>query len=327
MPATSRRPSNAAAIAAYLASVVATATNAAAQPSATVIAALAPGASRRDARLAVAVGPGGEVFEPDGRGAWIRHNAGGIADEVVRVARLEGSELALIAVTRRGAAFEWREGTWSRIHVSKKMPGLLGGGDPPLIAVGTTVFAFREGEVAAPVALPRTARPITALGASSMQRITIATDRGLQRLSGTTWRPIPKSPRTVDALLSDRWAIAERGLVALDIPRTLTWPAGFRIANAVAVTRDVVVAVGGTDTALEVVTVRAGRLVQEPIPNFGPDRTSSIAGIVADTAGRMVVALRDGQLAVRDRSSWTTTTVRTELDPARPGSPPAALGP
>jgi hypothetical protein len=41
----------------------------------------------------------------------------------------------------------------------------------------------------------------------------------------------------------------------------------------------------------------------------------------------MVVALRDGQLAVRERSSWTTTTVRTELDPARPGSPPAALGP
>jgi hypothetical protein len=36
-----------------------------------------------------------------------------------------------------------------------------------------------------------------------------------------------------------------------------------------------------------------------------------------------VVALRDGRLLVRDKSTWTIATVTDELPPDQPGPPPA----
>ena len=36
-------------------------------------------APARDARQAIAIGPAGQIYEPDGKGAWIRTKAGGVS--------------------------------------------------------------------------------------------------------------------------------------------------------------------------------------------------------------------------------------------------------
>ena len=336
--------------------------SAAAQPSSPVIVGLAYGPDGSDARLAMAVGPAGQVYEPDGRGSWIRRHGGGITDEVTDVTRGSGGDTTLVAVTRSGTLFGWNGGTWSRIYLGKKPPAILGRGNPAVIAVGATVWVFRGGSDLAPITLPPVSRPIVAAASSSSQRVIVQTSAGLQRFDGTRWKAIDlrtpaagvlraparpglaidlrtpsagvlrtparpglattRPPRRVDALLSDRWAIDERGLVALDTKRTFAWPVGFRAATAIAVA-DTVVAIGRAGASAELAIFRTGKWIREPAANLDPPQSHPIAGLIADRSGRVVVALSNGQLAIRDRNGWTSATVRTELMPARPGPPPA----
>ena len=78
-------------------------------------------------------------------------------------------------------------------------------------------------------------------------------------------------------------------------------------------------AAGGTK-GIELVTLRAGKVTREPIEL---DHVAPIVAVATDKAGRIVIATRDGQLALRERGTWTHTQVRDELAPDRPGSPPA----
>jgi hypothetical protein len=92
------------------------------------------------------------------------------------------------------------------------------------------------------------------------------------------------------------------------------------------------VAAGTHGASAELVTLKGATQTREPIglagtpppgARFGAG-TAAIVSVVADKTGRVVVAARDGQLAVRDKAgAWTLGAVTSDLPADRPGSPPA----
>ena len=273
-----------------------------------ILATLAPAT---DARRAIAIGPAGQVYEPDGKGAWVRTHAGGLAAEVVASATAGGS---VIAGAKNAPPFRLRGGAWNALDLGLKAKAILGAGSRAVAAVGKGVFAL---DGAVPKKLAEAPAPVLALG-SSKAGVVIATDRGLLRLQGTAFKPV-KGPKRVQALLDDRWALVDRGALDLKTMKAYTWPAGLRVGDAMVV-GDGLVAVASHGKALELVTIKAGALAHEKVPAPDP---SAVVGVVADAAGRVVIAMRDGTLAVRDGASWTATTVRESLAPAKPGPAPA----
>lgn len=286
-------------------------------PAPAVIAAVAAPATK-DVRDAIMLGPQGQLYEPDGHGAWIRHHAGGIANDVVRATRagarvivgVEGGPAYASATGKTG------NGAWQMIVLGLHAKAILGRGRRATAAVGRQVFVL---ESRTPVRLADAPGPVLALAASPAS-VVVVTDQGLVRLAGKGWKPIANAPRQVTSLLDDRWALLDRGLLDLRSQRVTAWPTGFRVSSVVAVDNDLVVAAGTLGATLVVVTLKAGTLVHEPIGV----QLASIVWVSADREGRVVVASREGQLAVRDHAgAWTSTAVRDELPADRPGSPPA----
>jgi hypothetical protein len=292
-----------------------------------MIAALAPGPKSSDARQALALGPHGEAYEPDGKGAWVRRHAGGLAGEVVRATRAGG---LVIAGTDGGPPFEYRAGVWNMVVLGLHAKAIVGRGARATAAFGKLVFELDSGK---PVKLADAPGVVSGLAASD-KAVVIETDKGLAKLEtrGATakWKPIANAPAHVLALLDDRWALVDRGLLDLRTLKVTAWPAGFSVASAIAVTNDLVVAAGLHGASAELVTLKGATQTREPIApagftgaRFGTG-TAAIASVVADKSGRVVVAARDGQLAVRDKAgAWTLGAVTSDLPADRPGSPPA----
>ena len=295
-----------------------------AQPARTMIAALAPGPKSSDAREALALGPHGEAYEPDGKGAWVRRHAGGLAGDIVRATR--AGEL-VIAGTDGGPPFGYRSsvGAWNMIVLGLHAKAIVGRGPRATAAFGKLVFGLDSGKA---VKLADAPSVVSGLAASD-KAIVIETDKGLAKLEtkSAKWKPIANAPAHVLALLDDRWALVDRGLLDLRGMKTTAWPAGFSVVSAIAVTNDLVVAAGLHGGAAELVTLKGATFAREPIgaatARFGVGG-AAIVSVVADKSGRVVVAARDGQLAVRDKAgTWVIAAVRSELPADRPGSPPA----
>lgn len=308
-----------------------------AQPARSMIAALAPGPKGSDAREAVALGPHGEAYEPDGKGAWVRRHAGGLAGDVVRATR---AGAVVIADVEGGPPFGYRTGTavhgeadtvgaWNLIVLGLHAKAIVGRGPRATAAFGKLVFDLDPGK---PIKLAEAPGAVTALAASD-KAVVIETDKGLAKLAAPSakWKPIANAPAHVLALLDDRWALVDRGLLDLRTQKVTAWPAGFRVETAIAVTNDLVVAAGLHGTAAELVTLKGTAVTREPITAAGAATATklgtgaaAIVSVVADKTGRVVVAAKDGQLAVRDKAgAWTISEIRTELPADRPGSPPA----
>lgn len=271
-----------------------------------LLAALAPD---RDALRAVALGPSGEVYEPDGAGAWIRHHDGGIARTVT------SATWGPIAGVADGPPFRFTAGAWSAIYVGSHAKAVLGAGSRPVAAVGRNVLALDR---ATPTKLADAPALVIALAASPAG-VVIETDRGLARLANRAWKPIQGAPQHVIALVSHRWALGDHGAIDLRAVTTIAWPTRVRVEIATAVGDDLVAA--ATDgAAIELFTIHAGAVAREAV---AIDHAPAVVGIAADRAGRVVIALHDGRLAVRVRGTWTVTTVRYEPPVARAGSPPA----
>ena len=292
--------------------LVAATTTARANPAKLV--AIAPVGS--DARKAVAVGPDGQIYEPDGKGSWIRKRPGGTSDTIIAANGAGGN---VFADAKGPALFKLHAGAWTSVHLERKAKAILGAGSRALAATGKSIYALDRGR---PLKLADAPAPVLALAGSSAG-VVVSTPKGLMTFKGGVFKPIKNAPKTVRTLISDRWVLVDRGVVDLKSLKTTPWPSGVRVADATTLGESLV-AVGthGKTTELYTLgTAKAAKLQHETIPFT---TRVDVVGVVADKAGRVVVATRDGQVAVRDAArTWTIVTVRDELPDAKPGPAPA----
>lgn len=316
-----------------------------------------------DAREAIAIGPNGEAYEPDGKGAWVRTRAVTLAGAVDVVGRANG-----VVVLANGAVFRLAPNGWSALRLVQKGKAVMSGGARSVAAVGRQLFALDRvvgGEVAKLVTAPA---PVQMLGTGT-RALTIQTERGLFRSEGpgSGWKQVARAPRSVSRLIDDRWALVERGAVDLKTGTVTTWPAGFVAGAATPGPKSSLVVVGALGGAIEVATITGGNVTRETIeialvpeptnakPAAPTDAKSAApadaksatptdakpapadlptqhpahpltypVGVAVDSSGRVVVAFRDGRIAKRERGVWSLTTVVDALPAPRPGSPPAS---
>ncbi|MDB4955227.1 MAG: hypothetical protein JWO36_2796 [Myxococcales bacterium] len=278
------------------------------------IVALVPGSAADDARLAIAIGPGGQTYEPDGKGVWSRRHAGGVAADVINATRIGN---AVIVGAKDAPPFELAGGVWTSVFLGLHAKALVGSGSRPTAAVGRSIFALDR----VPPARVATAPGLVIALAASATAIIVETEAGVFRLEGS--RATPLAPTSRITYMNDRWAIGDKGAIDLRTAKIIPWPADVAVVAASSTSGDTLIAVGVTGDAVELVSLRGGKLDREAIP---VDRAATIIGIVADRTGRIVVALADGRLAVRDQGTWTITTVRDALPDPRRGAPPASSG-
>ncbi len=271
--------------------------------------ALAPA---RDVRQAIAIGPAGQIYEPDGKGAWVRTQAGGVAEEIVTATTVGTT---VIAGAKGAPPFKLKAGAWTALNLGLKARAILGSGSRVLAAVGKSVFALDRAQ---PLKLADAPGPITAIAASKTGAI-VVTDKGLMKLEGAAWKPIKKAPRGVRALISDRWVLVDRGAFDLKTMKAIAWPAGVQIVEATTLGNDFI-GVSQHGKTVELVTIKAGKVVREEVPI---DNAKPVVGVVADAQARVAIALRDGRIALRDKGAWSVSEVREELATAKPGPAPA----
>jgi hypothetical protein len=279
-----------------------------------------------DARKAIAVGPQGQVYEPDGKGAWVRTKAGGTGDEIVAAISAQGT---IVADAKGSSLFRLEDNGWTSIRLTQKGKTILGAGTRLIAAAGKSVFALDK---RSPTKLAEAPLPVIAVAATVGGSVVVATAKGFLGLQGTAFKPIKNAPKS-GTLLSDRFLLVSNGVFDLKTQRTLTWPAGLKITDTTLVGLDMLVAVGKRGAKVELITVKAsgaapkrgakaaasGADTEEvPLPNASP-----IVGLVADKAGRVVIATRDGHIATRDGGKWEVSEVREELPAAKPGPAPA----
>ncbi|MFN0250343.1 MAG: hypothetical protein ACKV2T_25920 [Kofleriaceae bacterium] len=334
-----------------------------------------------DARTAIAIGPRGEVYEPDGKGAWVRDRSVTVTNDVTIVGRANG-----VVALAGGAVYRLAENGWSALRLVQKGKAVMSGGTRSVAAVGRQLFALDKlagGEVAKLAMAPQ---PVQLIGAGT-KALTIQTERGLLRAEGpgAPWKPIARAPRRVERLLDDRWAIEDRNAVDLKTGATTAFPAGFELGAATTGPKGSLVLVGTHRGVIELVTIAGVKLQRETIERVtkaaapsspAPSASSAPApsapapsapapsapapsapapstpapstpapsapapsapapgsipaaplaepvAIVTDTAGRVVVAFRDGRIAVRERGAWSVTMIRVALPVPRPGARPA----
>lgn len=272
-----------------------------------------------DARLAIAIGPHGEVYAPDGKGAWTRTQRFTTADTLTVAGRASREVVA----AGEGVVYKLADNGWSAFRLHQKDKAMMASGARAVAAVKRQLYALHLGARGEPEKLALAPAPVLAIGAGTS--IVIATTQGLARVEGTKVSAIAGAPKQVIALVDDRWALLSSGAFDLKARKTIAWPAGAKITATT-----IVPGRGRLPDSLVAVATRAGKLelftvdvsvASEPVAvtPFSP-----AVGVAVDRAGRVVIALADGRIAVRDRGGWTTTQVTTNLPAPRPGSGPAS---
>lgn len=270
-------------------------------------------AAADDARKAVVIGVGGEVYEPDGKGAWVHKLQSSTADALVAAGRAGDAVVAL----GEGVVYRLATNGWSAIRLVQHGKAIMGAGARSLAAVGRQLFALDQLTGGEPTRLALAPANIVAIGAGA-KAIVIATEAGVWRVQGAKLVALPASPKRL-RIVSDRWAIADRGAVDLTTGKLTGWPSGLTIGVAAGTPDDALVAIGASRAGLELVTLRGGKLQRDPL-----EITGTAVGVVVDRAGRAVVALSDGRVLLRGKAGWTTTQVTDAAPAEHPGAPPAS---
>jgi hypothetical protein len=288
-----------------------------AEPAPAVAPKLAALSAADDARRAIVIGTGGEVYEPDGKGAWVHRLASSTAAPLVAAGRAGDAVVAI----GDGVIYRLAGNGWSAIRLVQHGKAILGTGVRSLAAVGRQVFVLDQLTRGEPTRLALAPANVVAIGAGA-RAIVIATDTAAFQLDTAGPRAgklvaLPAAPRHL-RLVSDRWAIVDRGALELPAARLTRWPAGLAIGVAATTPDEALVAIGATHAGLELVTLRAGKLARDPL-----GLTGTAVGVAVDRAGRAVVALSDGRIAVRDKAGWTMTEVTDAATVEHPGAGPA----
>jgi hypothetical protein len=266
-----------------------------------------------DARKAVVIGVGGEVYEPDGKGAWVHKLQSSTADALVVAGRTSSGTIVALG---EGVVYRLAANGWSAIRLVQHGKAILGAGVRSLAAVGRQLFALDSLTGGEPTRLALAPANILAIGAGA-KAIVLVTEAGVFKLDGTKLGALTTAPRRL-RIVSDRWAIVERGAVDLISARLTGWPSGLTIGIAAAAPDDALVAIGASHAGLELVTLRGGKFARDPL-----GLTGTAVGVTLDRAGRAVVALSDGRIAVRGKTGWTTSQVVDEPPAEHPGPAPA----
>jgi len=276
-------------------------------PAASARADIAGIAPADDARQAIIVGERGEVYRPDGKGAWVRTERFAITEPVLAVERGTSGVLA----SGGGAVYRLADNGWSAVRLAQKGAAIGGSGRRALAAIGRQLFDLDRPAAASgePVAVATLAAPASKIGGAA-----IATARGLVRLDGSKLVAVTAQATPI----SDAWGISDRGAVELRTGAVHAWPNGARVSVADAALDGSLVAVA----ANELITVSHGKVSHVAIP-IQTTAVPIAAGVVADRNGRVVVAFRDGQIAVREHDTWTVVRVEDRVPAAKNGSPPA----
>lgn len=265
-----------------------------------------------DARKAIVIGAAGEVYAGDGKGAWLRRLPCTTASAVTAAGRAGD----LVVATGDGVVYQLAANGWSAIRLVQRGKAVLGAGRRAMAAVGRQLFALDGLTRGEPTKLGVAPGNVVALAADD-KAIVVATDAGVFRLGGKQPAVIaaPRRPR----LISARWAIIDRGALELTTGKLIAWPAGLAVGAATTAPDGALVAVASGKAGLELVTVR-GAIAREPVAAAG-----RAVGVTVDRAGRAVIALDDGKLAVKDRA-WTVVEVADAPVTERPGAGPATSG-
>lgn len=290
-----------------------------------VIVALAPGATD-DARAAIAIGPAGHVYEPDGKGAWTRRTRIATAAAIERAGRAGGAVFAVGG----GVVYRLAPNGWSALRLAPQRTAKLSSGPRTVAAIGRQIYGLEQFTGGEAPKLAAAAGEILLIGSGSGYRsntggaaVTIATARGLFRLDRGKLAPI-KAPKRARLLAGDRWAIVDaprRAAVDLRTGKPTLLPAGAAIELATAASDERLLAVVRSAGKLALWTLRPGSVLERAQIEISP--TGVPVGVIADRAGRVAIAFRDGRIAVRERGAWTFATAAEQLPAPRPGAPPA----
>jgi hypothetical protein len=153
----------------------------AAEAAPATLAAIAPAT---DVRKAVPIGPAGQVYEPDGKGAWVRRRAGGTAAVIIGATAIGTT---VIAGAKSAPPFKLKGGTWTAVFLTPKAKAIVGTGSRVLTAVGKQVFAL-DTTAAQPTRLPDAPSRISAVAAGRSRAVAV-TDKGLVELVGKAGTP------------------------------------------------------------------------------------------------------------------------------------------
>ena len=203
-----------------------------------------------DAAWAIALGPHGEVYEPDGRGAWIRTRPIATANRLTSATRAGDDVIA----GGDGVIFRLADNGWSALRLHQRQRAVLSAGAWGVAAVGRQLFALERGRAGEPAKLGVAPAAVQMIGAG-IDAFTIATERGLYRFTGGAFRRLPRAPRRVERMITDRWALIAHGAIDLDTGVVTAWPADTTIEVVGPGAAGALVAVGRTGTQLELLTL------------------------------------------------------------------------
>jgi hypothetical protein len=287
-------------------------------------------AAADDARKAVVIGAHGEVYAPDGKGAWVHRLACATAGALTAAGRAGGAIIA----SGDGVVYRLAGNGWSAIRLVQHGKAIVGTGARTLAAVGRQLYALDSLTNGEPTKLAVAPANVVALAAGA-KAIVVATDTGVFRIDGTAppfggaagrgqartsagAKPvaIPAAPRRL-RLISERWALVDRGALELTTGAVTAWPSGLTIGPAATAPDGALVAIATTHAGLELVTLGKS-LARDPLALSG-----TAVAVTVDRAGRALVVLADGRIALRDKAGWTTTQVTDEPPAPHPGAPPA----
>ena len=281
-----------------------------------------------DVRKSTLIGPSGQVYEPDGAGAWVKRVPGGVAADVTAAMRLAGR----IVVTGRAAPMYAFDGKlWRVTPIGQRGRVVVATGPTPCLAIGSQIFQHdKQGWVRVATA----PAPITALWAASRTNIRIATATvGTATTASTSavWTQrggkfqqlTPATIATAFVGTTTPLAVTAAGLVEIDKAKAPLLGSITDIVGSAVNPKgnDVWIVTASPGAALGLVLLRGGKLapaIATPI-----SAGSALADVTVDSAGRVLLATRDGAVQLWDGKAWSAGTIRSELPAPGRGPGPA----